>query len=185
LHRLRQGGYGRVLTLPYRGAPQTVSVIKRDVVASQSDYSVRHLAEQIVQGLPSKAYRDEYLAIYYFVLSHTRYSRDPRTVELVRSPERVARDILSGRRPSLDCDDLSSLICALIASLGGGCRVVTIAFRNMFHKGERQYSHVFAQAKIPHSNQWVTLDPVAGSNTGKMHRRGVASKAWGIVGPAQ
>jgi hypothetical protein len=156
-------------------------VIRREALRDQSDYSVRRLAEKISAGLPSKAYRDEYLAIYYFVLAHTRYMRDPRTVELVRSPRVVAREILAGRKPSLDCDDMAALICALILAVGGRCRVVTVAFRNMFYQGRRQYSHVFAQALDPRTNEWITLDPVAANKSRKMLNRSVAAKVFPIV----
>jgi hypothetical protein len=170
-----------VLTLPYRGAEQTVAVIRREALRDQSDYAVRQLAEKISGGLLSKGYRDEYLAIYFFVLAHTRYMRDPRTVELVRSPRVMAREILAGKRPSVDCDDMAALICALVLAVGGQCRVVTVAFRNMFYKRRRQYSHVFAQAYDPRTSEWITLDPVAANKSRKMLNRSVAAKVFPVA----
>ncbi|MDX1421556.1 MAG: transglutaminase-like domain-containing protein [Kiloniellales bacterium] len=158
-----------------------MAVIRRAALTSQNDYAVRSLAEDIVGGLPSKDFLSEYLAIYYYVLSRTRYSRDPRTVELVRSPSLVAKELAAGKIPSLDCDDMAALICALILAVGGQCRIVTVAFRDMFYRGQRQYSHVFAQAREPRSGRWITLDPVAGGRTDEMHGRVVAERFWPVA----
>lgn len=177
-----QGGFhDRVLKFPYRGAPQTVGVIRDASLESQRDYTVRELAEKIASGLSSKAYLDEYLAIYYFVLAHTRYMRDPRTVELVRAPYVSARVLKSGQVPSLDCDDLAALLCALVLAVGGQCRIVTTAFRHQFYRGQRQYSHVFAQAREPRTGKWITLDPVAADRTKEMLRRAVHFKVWPVA----
>jgi len=158
-----------------------VSVIGRAALDSQKSYAVRELAEDICRGLPSKAYLDEYLAIYYYLLSHCRYMRDPRTVELVRAPYVVVEELRRGKTPSVDCDDLAALATALTLSAGGHSRVVTVAFRPMIHRGQRQYSHVFAQAQEPRTKQWITIDPVAGSATEQMMRRTVYAKAWPIA----
>jgi hypothetical protein len=178
---VRAPSHDKILQFPYRGAPQTVGVIKQAALAAQSDYAVRQLAERITERLPSKDYLSEYLAIYYFVLAHTRYMRDPRTVELVRAPDVVARELLAGHTPALDCDDQSALICALVLAMGGECRVVTVAFGNTFYKGNRQYSHVFAQAREPYSKAWITLDPVAADRTQQMIRRTKAAKIWPVA----
>ena len=156
-------------------------MIKDAALASQQDYTVRELAERIADGLPSKAYLDEYLAIYYYVLGNTRYMRDPRTVELVRAPYVVARGLKAGQRPSVDCDDLAALICALTLAVGGQCRVVTVAFADIKYRQQRQYSHVFAQAREPRTGKWITLDPVAGDRTREMLRRTRFAKIWPVA----
>jgi hypothetical protein len=148
---------------------------------AQQDYAVRRLSEHICEGLPSKAYLDEYLAIYYFVLGHCRYMRDPRTIELVRDPALVAKELLAGKTPSLDCDDEAALICAMVLAVGGACNVVTVAFQDMFYDGQRQYSHVFAQALEPQSRALVALDPVAADRTDQMLRRVKAYKIWPVA----
>lgn len=177
----RGGRYDRVLKLPYRGAPQTVAVIKDSALDSQRHYEIRELAESIAGSLPSKDYLSEALAIYYFVLANTRYMRDPRTVELVRSPFVTARTLRAGQVPSLDCDDMTALICGLLLATGSQCRIVTVAFKDMFYKGKRQYSHVFAQAREPTTGRWITLDPVAADHTKSMIRRVKAAKMWPVA----
>lgn len=170
-----------MLRFPYRGAPQTVGTMKHAALESQDHYSVRVLAEEVCRHLPSKDYLSESLALYYFLLTHARYMRDPRTVELVRAPYVCVGEIIRGKTPSLDCDDLAALLCALILSTGGETRFVTVAFRNVFHKGERQYSHVFVQCKEPRANAWITLDPVAAERTSCMLRRVKAAMFWPVA----
>ena len=170
----------RILSLEYRGAPQTVGVMRRAVLQSQLHFSVRKLAESFCEYLDSKDYASEYLALYQCVLQRTRYMRDPRTVELVKAPYLVADEILRGSRPNLDCDDMSALIASLVLAVGGAARFVTVAFRNAFYNGQRQYSHVFAQAQDPRTGLWIVLDPVAAEKTPKMMREIKASAVWPI-----
>lgn len=107
--------------------------------------------------------------------------RDPRTVELVRAPHIIVDQILQGSVPSLDCDDMAALICALCMSTGSQTRVTTVAFKNMFFDGNRQYSHVYAEALDPKSKKWVVMDPVAGRKAPEMLKRVVAKKHWPIA----
>lgn len=148
---------------------------------SQTKTELRTLAEDICRGLRSKDYLSEALAFYHYVDAYTRYMRDPRTVEFVRAPYIIAQQLLSGVRPQLDCDDMAALLAALVAITGGRCRVATLAFQNLFYRGERQYSHVLAQAFEPKSGTWLCLDPVAGPRTQKMLKQAVAVKFWPIA----
>lgn len=156
-------------------------MIRDGALRAQRMPIVRGLAEEICRYLPSKDTVGEVLAIYYFVLDRTRYMRDPRTVELVRAPWVIARQIATGHIPSIDCDDMAALISALCIATGAETRVATVAFVNQFYNGDRQYSHVYAQAKEPRTGKWITLDPVAGNRTGEMRGRVVAVKFWPIA----
>jgi transglutaminase-like putative cysteine protease len=171
----------RVLWLDYRGAPQTVALIRQSVHEAQHKPIVRALAERITEGLANKDPLSEALAYYHMVLGRCRYMRDPRTIEYVRAPWVIANEIFAGRVPALDCDDQAALICALAAISGAECRVVTVAFRDMFFQGMRQYSHIFAQVREPRTGAWLTLDPVAGDKTEEMIKRVKAAKFWPIV----
>lgn len=170
----------KILKLPYRGAPTTVGVIKDAMLNAQESYEVRELAEDICGEIAAKDFRSEPLAIYYFFLTHTRYMRDPRTIELVRDPIRVIQQIKEGRRPSVDCDDLTAAIGTVCLSVGCPVQICTVAFKHMFYGKERQYSHVFCQAKDP-SGVWLVLDPVAGKKTKEMLGRVVAAKTWTVA----
>lgn len=171
----------KVLKFDYRGAPQTISVMRSAALESQNDFTLRQLAESICAGIDSKDYGSEYQAIYHYVLRTCRYMRDPRTVELVRAPYIVARDLLAGKRPSLDCDDMSALIAALVMAVGGQVDLITVAFRRMVYLGQMQYSHVLCRAKDPRTGRHIVLDPVAAEKTGEMLNRVVASKIWPVA----
>lgn len=166
---------------PFRGAPQTVALIKKYALEAQSHPSVRLLAEEIVSGLGSKDYLSEIAAVYYYVINHTRYANDPRTVELVRRPERIVAEIFSGKTPSLDCDDLVVFEAALLLSLGREVRVVTIAFDRVQYQGQVQYSHVYLQVKEPRTSKWIVLDPVAAEDTAAMLKQGKIIKYWPVA----
>jgi hypothetical protein len=165
-----------------------VAHIQAAARSAETYYPLRLLAEDIVGGLGSKDYVSEILAVYYWVLSHTRYANDPRNVELVRRPRDILRRIQgatmqlrSGWRPSLDCDDLVALTIALFLVLGREVRIVTVAFAHKFFHGERQYSHVYLQVREPKTGTWIVLDPVAAESSGDMLRRVVAVKIWPVA----
>ena len=165
----------------YRGAPQTIGMIKRAVAESQTKPVVRMLVEEVTKHLPPKDTVSEALAFYNLVIDRTRYMRDPRNVEYVRAPWVIVEQIMAGHTPGIDCDDITALICAMAAVSGAQCRAVTVAFRDMHFQGQRQYSHVFAQIREPRTGKWITLDPVAGEKTQEMKNRTVAAKFWPVA----
>jgi hypothetical protein len=155
--------------------------MRRAALESQTNLAVRQLAEAICCRLDSKDYTSEYLALYNMVLQRCRYMRDPRTVELVRAPYLVSQEILQGGRPNLDCDDMAVLLGALVLAVGGNVRFVTVAFKNAFYQGQRQFSHVFAQALEPRNGLWITLDPVAADKTAEMMARIKAAAVYPVA----
>jgi len=165
----------------YWGAPQTIEVMSKAALEGGSAFEVRRLVEALCEGLDSKDYTSEYLAALFMVLQRTRYMRDPRTVELVRSPRVLAQQIMAGRRPSVDCDDMAALLAAMILAMGGKAEFVTVAFVHQFYEGRRQFSHVYVRALEPRNNQWIVLDPVAAEKTGQMLARVKAFDTWPIT----
>jgi hypothetical protein len=158
-----------------------MGVLKRAALDAQGDFTVRTLVEKVCAGVDSKDYVSEYLALYHFLLQHCRYMRDPRTWELVRSPARISADILRGDCPSLDCDDMSGLLAAWFLAVGGSTRYVTVAFKDAFYNGRRQFSHVYTQALDPRTGQWIVFDPVAAEKTGQMLQRVRAAAIWAVA----
>lgn len=165
----------------YRGAPQTIAVMRKAALGAQSDFATRQLAEAVCEGLDSKDYSSEYLALYHFLLANSRYMRDPRTVELVRDPTELSKQMLAGRRPSIDCDDGALWLASAVLSIGGHAEFDTVAFSDMFYDGRRQYSHVFTTALEPRSRQKIVLDFVAAEKTPEMLRRVKAAETWPIA----
>ena len=166
----------------YYGAKQTIGVMSKAALEDARHFDTRRLAESVCEHLDSKDYASEYLALYHFLLQHTRYMRDPRRVELVRAPYIISRQILEGHRPSIDCDDASTWLCAAVMAVGGQPDLVTVAFENIFYEGQRQYSHVLTRALEPRNRQRIVLDPVAAEKTPQMLRRVKAAAVWPIEG---
>lgn len=158
-----------------------MAVIRDAALRSQDDYRPRLLAEAVCQHLRSKDYLSEILALNNFCWGHARYMQDPRTVELVQAPVEIIKQLQTGYVPQLDCDDFAGFECGLGLAVGREVRLATVAFADMFYKGQRQYSHVFAQMKEPRSNAWITCDPVAGVDTAKMLNRVKAVRFWPVA----
>lgn len=171
----------RTSRVVYMGAPQTVRLMAKSAIEDSKHFETRKLAEACCEGLDSKDYTSEYLALYYMVLQRTRYMRDPKRVELVRAPWILSGLIIQGHRPSTDCDDVSTWLAAACMSVGGKVDIITVAFADMFYEGERQYSHVFIGVTEPRSKTRIILDPVAAENTAQMLRRVKAAKVWPIA----
>lgn len=167
----------------YGGAPQTIDVMNKAALGDASDFSTRQLAEIVCEGLDSKDYVSEYIALLNFLLQRTRYMRDPRRTELVRAPDLISRQILSGHRPSLDCDDMATWLAAAVLAIGGTPQFATVAFSNLWYDDgaghrERQYSHVFCVALEPRTRTRIVLDPVAAEKTKEMIGRVRAARLW-------
>ncbi len=165
----------------FKGAESTVPTIIKLALEAQNDLSIRELAEKICSGLDEKDYLSEAVAIYNFVKTNVRYMRDPRTKELIKKPTVLVKQLLAGTQPQADCDETSCLIAALLLATGASCRLVTVAFQDLRHAGEQQYTHIFTQAFEPRSKTWVTVDTVAADKSLKMLRQVKFAKVWNIA----
>jgi len=126
----------------------------RLALEAQSDPRLREVAESIVAGLLPHDYVSEYAALLNWVRRHIRYSRDPVTVEQVKTPQ-ATLETGTG-----DCDDLAVLLAALVGQIGGQSRFVAGAFKR--HRGHAVLSHVWCEAFEPTCGAWIALDPVPG-----------------------
>jgi len=146
--------------LPYRGTVQTIDEMRRLALAAQISWPLRSLVEDVCRGLRGKDYLSELAALYHFVWRTIRYQRDPRTVELVKTPEATLATRVG------DCDDQATLLAALVLLSGAEARLVTVGFRP-----DGVLTHVFCEGLDPRTKRWVTLDPVAGPRAVEMLRR--------------
>ena len=74
-----------------------------------------------------------------------------------------------------DCDDLATLLAAMLMSIGNECRFMVVGFE------DKNPSHVFCQVALRTSDAgggnaagervWATVDPVADDGTALMHKR--------------
>lgn len=178
----------------YRGTPQTV--VKMFEIADgdrgQRSFKIRERAEDVIRYVRPKDYWSEMLAIYYWACGpQFRYTRDPRKVEQIKDPMRMLWEIDRYGITLVDCDEYSTFLRSTIGSIGGKTRFATVGFRpkdsgkinqklfddpvfNLMTSSHPRlpgpFTHVFAQALKP-GGIWVTIDPVAGPRTPKMHRR--------------
>lgn len=136
----------------------TISAMRTVALQGRKDLTVRGLVEEICAGVSQGDYAGEVLAIYYWVCRNIRYMRDPSGVELVKTPTRV----LSTRAG--DCDDIATLLAAMLLSSGNTVNFAIASFR----AGRPVFSHVFVEVVTPHG--LITIDPVGNRVTRKMLR---------------
>jgi transglutaminase-like putative cysteine protease len=153
--------------MPYRGTAQTVENMRRLALAAQTQWPLRRVVEQLCRGLRPKDYLSELIALHHFVCRTVRYQRDPLTVELVKTPMATLRTGVG------DCDDIATLLGALVLLCGSPARFVTVGFRP-----DGTFTHVFAEGQDPRTRRWVTLDPVAGPRAAQMLRRVHGSRIY-------
>ncbi len=106
---------------------------------------IRELAIRILRDVPEKNWREETAAIHAFCRDRIRYTKDVRNVETLQTPLETLR-LGQG-----DCDDKTTLFCALLESIGHPSRMMAMAFNN-----SPQFSHVAPQAKI--GSRWITAE---------------------------
>lgn len=127
-----------------RGTRAALAVMARYAREGKTDWRVRALAMDLVKDLPPKDYLAEATIIHRFVRDKIRYVRDINDVETVATPIETLK---SGQG---DCDDKSTLIAALLESIGFVTRFCAVA------KFPGQWSHVLTQCDI--NGKWLSLE---------------------------
>lgn len=96
------------------GIRATLSLMRNVVRAARKDTKLRYFATRlcIEADLKQHDYLSELRVLHEFVRDHVRYVRDIRTVETIQTP-RATLEELSG-----DCDDKTTLLCALLECIG-------------------------------------------------------------------
>jgi transglutaminase-like putative cysteine protease len=121
----------------------------------KQDLEVRRLCEVICEDLAQGDYAGECLAIYYWVCQNIRYMRDIHDVEFVKEPGQLIKTRAG------DCDDMATLLAAMLMAMGNTCDFVLAHFH-----GDATPSHVYVRVHSPSGP--IVLDPVANRDTGKM-----------------
>ena len=99
----------------------------------------------LVQSVPPRDWRGEICSLFKYVRDHIRYVRDIEGVETLQTPPATI-DLEAG-----DCDDKSTLLAALLASIGYQSRFVAVGYRQ-----PDSYQHVYVEALL--DGEWVPLD---------------------------
>lgn len=146
-------GPPRVVDMPSPTPVQTLRLMARLANEAQLDPQLRLLWERICKGVRQKDYISEFAAVLNWVRQNIRYSRDPRTIEQVRTPQAVVRDRTG------DCDDMACLIATLVGLGGGISRYCAGAFQRG-PDGQPALAHVWAEALDDKNGAWIVLDPV-------------------------
>ena len=121
----------------------------------KKDLEVRRLCEQICSELAQGDYAGECLAIYHWVCQNIRYMRDIHDVEFVKEPGQLLKTRAG------DCDDMATLLAAMLMAMGNRCDFVLARFN-----GSPIPSHVYVRVLSPKGP--IVLDPVANRDTGRM-----------------
>lgn len=141
---------------------QTVGYMKKYAVLGSNDMNIRRLVERICAEIQPGDYASEVLACYYWVCQNIRYMRDIYNTELLKWPIRVVES------KSGDCDDIATLLAAMMMACGNRCSFVLAAFNPP--PAPPMPSHVFTVVHTPGNGQ-ITLDPVANRATERMWGR--------------
>lgn len=105
---------------------------------------IRHKAISLTAHLPSKKFSGEVDALFSFARDRIRYIQDVEDVETIQTPDVTLYNAAG------DCDDKSTLLSALLESIGHKTRFRAIGLT----PGE--YEHVYVETLI--GNDWIPLD---------------------------
>ena len=152
---------------PFAGARDTLSLMSEKALGEHGERSilVRTFTTWVVAELWPKDYLGEILAIRNVLLQPSptrrgaalfRYTNDPRHVELVKTPERMVREIIEQGTTAVDCDELSLMAATMLLQVGRKVEYVALGF------APDALTHVGLRAQEPKSHAWIWIDAVAG-----------------------
>lgn len=102
-------------------------------------------ARALIARVPARDWTGEIRAIFEWVQRNIRYTRDTRLAETLQTPP-ATLELGQG-----DCDDLATLLAAMLGAIGHPARFVAVGFRR-----PGAYSHVYAEGWT--GAQWIALD---------------------------
>jgi hypothetical protein len=159
-----------------RGISQTIRYMYGAVMGNEGVASaeVRRQALTIVQGVASRDQQGEIAAVLQWVKSNIAFRGE--WAETVQTPL-VTLQLRAG-----DCDDQSTLMAALLGSLGYKTRFKTVAADP---SAPYAFSHVYIEIFQRKSGQWIALDStVPQSVPGWQPPRIFRQKSWRTMGDA-
>ncbi len=135
LHRIPNGKEGTLATL---------KMMRRLAIDGKKSLPVRMTALELVRRKKQKDGASEVRALHSFVRDKIRYVKDIKGVETLHTPEKML-EIRQG-----DCDDKSTLLAAMLESIGHPARFVAVGFDGGPH------SHVLVETKL--GKKWIPLE---------------------------
>lgn len=125
------------------GVVQTLRYMSAFVEAFKINPVIRELSLKLIAHLPQKDQDGEVSALFDYVKYHIRYVRDIHNVETIQTPLKTL-EYAAG-----DCDDKSTLLAAMLASIGYQTRFRAMGFTTRF-------CHVIVEALV--NGRWISLD---------------------------
>ena len=132
---------------------KTVGHMKQIIVKAAFQPYVRRWAENIVYNIPQGDKFGEARAVYDFVVDSIRYTRDPKGMEFIQTPDMLLRFVESDDIATGDCDDITTLGMALLKSIG-----FDVAIKITSYSSKRQYQHVYGLVNI--KGRWTPFDAI-------------------------
>lgn len=146
------------------GVQMTLDAMRALIRESASHPAVRKHAERAVSGVHPADHVGQLRAVWGYLTQIVTYLPDPTTSEYLQAPWWVLTcQVDQGRRPGMDCDDLSMLAAALLASLG-----IETRLRIVSYDPDQEFGHVYPVAYPPvHvladvEGEWVPFFPAEG-----------------------
>ena len=125
------------------GVKATLALMSQLVKEYKIHPAIRDMALRLTANLPQKDYQSELQSIFNYVQRHIRYTRDIAGIETIQTPA------VTLQKAAGDCDDKSTLLAALLESIGFPTR-----FRAMGFTGN--YCHVITEVLL--NGKWLSLD---------------------------
>lgn len=126
------------------GTKETLKIMRRLVRDGKKSVIVRNAALSLLHDVLQKDYLTEIKRAHNFVQNEIRYVRDINGVETLQTPEKTL-EIKQG-----DCDDKSTLVAAMLESIGHPTRFVAAGH------GGGEFEHVWVETK--YGQQWIAVE---------------------------
>jgi len=154
----------------FGGPKDTLRLMAEHALGKYGEQSmlVRQFTENVLRYVQPKDYLGEMLAIRNVFVQPSpyirlkpapalfRYTNDPRHVEMVKTPDRIAREVAQHGSSLIDCDESACMAATMLLQIGRKVELVAMGFE------PGKLSHVAVRGQEPKSNKWILLDGVAG-----------------------
>ena len=128
-----------------RGIFQTIALMRSLVNQGRIEPDIRQCAISLIFLTPEKDEKSEATAIFEFVRDSIRYTRDINNVETIAAPMKTLQCQIG------DCDDQSTLLAALLESVGYETRFIVAGYST------KNPEHVYIQVYV--NGAWWSCDP--------------------------
>lgn len=161
------GALPQATVKPYRGPRATLEKMAEHILGDHGERSmlVRQFTEWVVRGVRGKDYLGQILAVRNCLVAPSpwlpgvplfNYANDPRHVELIKTPDKMVREILEHGAAVVDCDEVTCMGATMLCQIGREVELVAMGF------APGALSHVAFRCKEPKSERWILCDGVAG-----------------------